>query len=1058
MRTHTAPKRTAIAADRRTVHVKAEVESADGVMVDWSDWYARADWRDSADAPNWEGTIAFVREDGALSLAPAMESSPLNISGGVYKPAISGGRRIRLSTAVVTPGVAPVVGDYDEVFDGYIVEPESGGGDENLVSCAVRDKYGLLMRQQTSFGYQYGTLAGIPMEDAMQAILDDHPNAKLGPVTLWLPFGSPGVNQTLKTLPVGPVLLALRNIADQIGWTVKPKYDSTGALRLAFYPPERAKTVADFSLGPGEYFDISSYAVPTDDVRNQIEIGFIDRATGLPDSYYTEDAASIAEFGPSYMRIEEDNTSNIDTMAEATLMGDAAKLDLRNPYANQRVTTPYLWIAEVGDLIEFPPNAVIYDTIRKLAVVELHHSLERDTWETELLTREQVVGAFYNWLLKESQSGDPNPPLMSVVSVTQVSATAADVVLRVRTSRGEFATVKLSDSPGGGTEWQLVIANGDPTPKLVASNDQIGPSDWWYDGSSYVQKLDDIALEAVVKTFLYAQATGASSGLLSPWLTIELPPYESVGPTAQGVSVNVIVPVLLVPPGAAPETVTVIGDPGFGKFSYNASPFTKIRLDGDIETAGVAGAKLVLHVLDEGTMTWAPVVPAVELEVDVAGLIRGTPADIPLGTFSTERWFAVMTEGLGVGGSVELRSVWVTFAPRALSLPPTPWVPPASCNSALIYPPNEIGAWDFCPVEDKASFLTWEAAYESAGGAYGGGRYFTDVDVDNGTPTAFTVGTDDPWNGGHHYIEEIFPPGSVRSGVKFETWQEFGSFTNDTWRNTYGAGQSPYRARARTVFRFSNGYVMHPNAYHILLSIWSNPSRFIGGFQYVQGGEELTIQTRPSAPNTQKLWLNVHNNVKIGSTGTAGAPKELGTVDSSFLFDGNAHEIRIETERFVTGSGAFGSASRRCWVWIDDVLVHDDIHYWAGSTAIEDYYMPTSAGTWESYGGPSASNGSLSVTVAAPGAAIGATSMPVEALGAGVWIPAGTVFTFSGGRTATTTSGRGAGATSIPVSALAAALNAGDVGDKAGFLTAEQRWRLLEFEAMIVGMPTVGLP
>lgn len=657
---YTTAQFNAIRQRRKAITVKAEVETAvGGVFTNMSnlvgrDWFKSARLRDNADAPNWEGEITFVRESKIAgvkySLAPEMEASPLNIVAGSYSPAIDGMRRIRLSTTIMTPGVSPT--GLVEVFDGYISEPEYGGRDAGLIRCSVRDKYGLLMQQMTSFGYMYGsnTPGAVTIEAALQAILDDHPNTKLpGGVTLWLPFGppSPAVGLTLRTLPVGPLLLALRNIADQIGWTVKPRYDSTGALRLAFYPPDRAKTVPDYSFTLDDFYDISSYSVPTDDVRNGVEIGFIDRATGLPSSYFTGyDAVSALRYGERYMRIQEEATSNIDSMTEATLMGDAAQSDLKAPYAAQRVHMGYCWITEVGDLIGFPINNVIYDQPKNLAVIEIEHTFENGVAETNMLTRAQVVGAYKNWLEKAGND-DPTAkaPTVSLVSVLQTAALSADVTIEIGTYN-ETAGVTISNTPGGTTLWTLVVSGSDSTPRNVTDGTQLGPADWFYDAatSTFAQILSAVPLDPVSTTFIYAQADGKSSLLFSPWLAIALPGATTTGgqgggPAGLGTSVNVIIPVLLTDPADAPSVFAAAGDVGMGKFSYNPAPFVQIRLDADIDVGGGAGVYAQLQVF---TGAWSNV-PGATVDLSTAGLIRGTPIGNPI---NSEQWFRVVLVGL----------------------------------------------------------------------------------------------------------------------------------------------------------------------------------------------------------------------------------------------------------------------------------------------------------------------------------------------------------------------------------------------------------------------------
>jgi hypothetical protein len=653
MRTNTVTQRNRIGERQKRVIVKAEVETnVAGVFRDLSalsgyNWFKSARWKDTADSPNWEGEVIFMREQqGGLSLAPEMTLSPLNNIGGTFNPTIDGGRRIRLSTEIVQIGAAPGTGGgLVEVFDGYITTPSWGGRDSGLISCQVRDKYGRLMERITNLGYTYGTPLGEAIEVSLQNMLDAHPSLTLGPVTLWLPFGppSPAVNITgPKVLPQGPLLQGMRNIADQIAWTVKPMYDdSTGQLRLAFYPPDRAKTVADFTLPTSEFRDIPDYSVPTGDVRNDVEVGFKNKLTGKLDSVRVSDPASQLRYDVQYMRVQEDDTNIIDTPTEATVMANAMLADLKDPYAQMKVITPYCWIGGVGDLIGFPANGRIFDTPRNLAVIEAEHVIEDADSKTTFTLRQQVVGAYKNWLQKGGRPVASNPTV-AVQSITQVSATGADVVLVVNVKGGFTADLSISTLPGGGgSVWKLVTANGDPTPVYLTDGATAGPSDWFFDGTTYVQLLADYQLQPVAQSYFYAQSIEPTSALTSGWATITLPGYQAGwgtggGPTPLGTSINMIIPVLLTDPADDPSIFAAAGNVAVNRFSYDPSPFVQIRLDADV-TVGVAGAYAQLQRWDVPTLAWVDV-PSATVDLSAAGLIRGIPIGNPV---STEEWFQV---------------------------------------------------------------------------------------------------------------------------------------------------------------------------------------------------------------------------------------------------------------------------------------------------------------------------------------------------------------------------------------------------------------------------------
>jgi hypothetical protein len=739
--TYSNAERVQLATRNYHIWRQVFVEKADGTFNEMTnlsaqDWLLRAEWTDDIDMPTMEGTVNFVRENGALSLAPYVEASALNQLGGVYSPALSGARKILIKTYHGAPGYTPINSDYIPVFEGVIDSPEAGGRDENELKSVMRDTGHFLMAQWTQSDVVY---AGGPMATVLQNILTNNPNSKLGGVVpLYVPvapsdsLGNP-VILTGFTLGVKPVLLALREIAEQIGWTVKYRWWTIGGVRqflLTLYEPDRQKTVEDYTLDVDEYEDIPSFSAPTDDVRNVIEIGYIDSSTTLPATYRTTDPASIAEFGERFIRIQEEATSNIDTLPEATSMGDAVKLDLRLPYASAQIRIPTLfWIIQTNDMIKLPGQGVIFDQLKRLAVTRFTITLEEDGDATvDAWLRAQVAGGIKTWINKEGQ-GNPSAPQLSVVDVTQVAATDFDIDLSVATFAGENATVRISTgASGAGTIWTLVMSGADVTPRAVSNATVLGPADWWHDGTTFKQLLNDFTAQQIASTFLYAQATGTTSLLLSPWLTIEVPGYETGwgggtpgtgagGATPSGTSVNVIIPVLVATPSVQPYALAADGEL-FVPFRYNPAPFTKVRLDAALSTIAGAAGKLELRYLDASSV-WVPMATPCELDLTVGGALKAGASVAQ--AIVAETWFAVFAAG---GAAASLRGVWVTFEPRALSTPPAPWVPPvlpSVCNSSLSGLQDYGDDW--CSYTDDAAART---AYRWAQYPSGFGPWWSD--------------------------------------------------------------------------------------------------------------------------------------------------------------------------------------------------------------------------------------------------------------------------------------------------------------------------------------------
>lgn len=423
-RPFTTAQRNAIKARGYTIFTRVSVENAAGAYIDFStlggfDWFDTAQWTDTVDSPTMEGTVTFIREQGALSLAPLMTGSALN-SGA---PAIDGGRGLLIFTCTLAPGLLPTSGDWVECFRGVIIQPDCGQRDANTIVCQVRDIGTWLMSLWTPGAVVYSTDAGTSYEAVMQAILDDNINSKLGAVTLYTPV-SPGTNLRSFTLDSKPVLQALRDLANEIGWDVKFLYDAAGNFRLTFYQPDRAKTVPDWVMGPDEYFEIPNFAVPTDDVRNIVDVAFTDHASGAVLHSHQTDPTSIAKYGERPIFISEDASSEIDSMTEADAMSSAILTDLKLPYATQGVLTSFFPFVQNGDLGTFGANGVMYDFDINLAVVQIQHSLSQTDGSTTLSCRAQVAGAYKAWLQKENSGpttiGVTDPELVTLDNFKEI--------------------------------------------------------------------------------------------------------------------------------------------------------------------------------------------------------------------------------------------------------------------------------------------------------------------------------------------------------------------------------------------------------------------------------------------------------------------------------------------------------------------------------------------------------------------------------------------------------------------------------------------------------------
>lgn len=242
---------------------------------------------------------------------------------------------------------------------------------------------------------------GFNVEDVMQAILDAN---GLSSVTLYTP-SSPGWAITQYLQQREPVLQAIRNLALQIGWDVRYKWDSgSSTFKLTFFEPDRAKTTPDYTFSATDYEDITGLKVDKAGIRNVVRVVYSDASsldpTGAPlrKTVTVTDSGSITSYGRLFMEISEDSASQIDSVTEATAMANACLADLKDPEAEQEASMVYgfPW-AELGDLYRFEANGRHYDSDQDLALVGVQHSAADGHITSSFTCRGKPSGGHARW-------------------------------------------------------------------------------------------------------------------------------------------------------------------------------------------------------------------------------------------------------------------------------------------------------------------------------------------------------------------------------------------------------------------------------------------------------------------------------------------------------------------------------------------------------------------------------------------------------------------------------------------------------------------------------------
>jgi hypothetical protein len=141
-----------------------------------------------------------------------------------------------------------------------------------------------------------------------------------------------------------------------------------------------------------------------DDIRNRIR-GWYANSDRL--SYFSEDTTDPAlaarlnisqqRYGPRFMQLVEERTSNIDTLPEITRMVDSAAYDLCEPFAEQEIALRYWPLVQLNDRLRFLPNFVPYDQPHDWSVASYTHTLENGEGTTTIRTRGSAAAAYHDW-------------------------------------------------------------------------------------------------------------------------------------------------------------------------------------------------------------------------------------------------------------------------------------------------------------------------------------------------------------------------------------------------------------------------------------------------------------------------------------------------------------------------------------------------------------------------------------------------------------------------------------------------------------------------------------
>lgn len=336
------------------------------------------------------------------SISPGMASSPNNAGGLLCKPY----NRVKVSVSSEPVGVAHT--SYHLLFDGRIQGWSQKEGSLTLncrdLICDLQDT---TIEREASYGAEDPTTATANgMEEVIQNILDDHINttpSALRTQTLpnrttdgapWQLYSADGDSVTpFNAANATSTSIRLEQMAKRTIWEAISMYPQGIAYRLSrrwhngsgingfvlvLEEPDRIAATPVITLDPtlGQC-RVDTGGLDREHVRNRVAIGY-QLQGGRRDRYFNNDVTSENTYGKLYIGADPGSSSQIDTLAEATKMGDGMLSDVKDPLADVRVHTKLMWFLELNDLVRLKADNVHYDADQDLAAIGLSDTIAQN--------------------------------------------------------------------------------------------------------------------------------------------------------------------------------------------------------------------------------------------------------------------------------------------------------------------------------------------------------------------------------------------------------------------------------------------------------------------------------------------------------------------------------------------------------------------------------------------------------------------------------------------------------------------------------------------------------
>ncbi|MFW6377639.1 MAG: hypothetical protein ACOCZ5_03230, partial [bacterium] len=403
------------------VHFRVYFEDGNGDMNEITDyegknWVENIEIETNIDGEGKTFTFYIKRNRNKRSFSPLMKGSPFNVEDDEYSPSIFIGREFLIEIAITELNENPET-DYWYVFERGFLDKVSF--QEDPIQIQARCASAELLRRYIKEEKKYGEENGEPVENVMQQILNDN---GMSEYDLKVPT-SPNWNIYPYLQRKEHVYSALRELAHQIGWEIRPRYyNTTDDIELVLYEPERNPEDVVWSFTPGDYKQLNIMEMGMESIRNSVRVVYSDINVtdddgnpGKRQAITRSDQDSIDQFGEIFMEISEGSTSNINTEDEAIKLTENSLHDLKEPKADQEIETNFFYPIQLHDYLEFQPNGVHFDRTQNFGVVGYRHqiNIEEGKYRTILTTKGRPnmsitglpIGFNKEWFKREALPG-----------------------------------------------------------------------------------------------------------------------------------------------------------------------------------------------------------------------------------------------------------------------------------------------------------------------------------------------------------------------------------------------------------------------------------------------------------------------------------------------------------------------------------------------------------------------------------------------------------------------------------------------------------------------------